>query len=452
MKTIFGATAAQAQETVPDIVEPFSKIKDPIVAPFKQALTDISAVLDQIIAKIDDVVAKIGRLGGGDLGASVVEAPGAGGGIETGLVAGFQKALSQIEGMIETANQNIVTAFQSLGPRIEGIGTALIAPFQQAAQGINAIIDDIIKKIQTITQVGAGPVGEEVGAGAGVGGGGVFSGMVAAAKAAVSQITAEFQGLQASITQALSSISSPDPFLGLIERAGAAVDVVTAAFDGLGEVLTKALRGAEQGVAQIMANIQNIVQAGFQSLNQVIVSVGIQVQATIAQIIAALQQAVAEVQGLSAATAFAGGGRGGGFASGGYTGNIGTRQIAGVVHGGEYVQPARVVRQPGVLQFMETLRRVGDLRKAIQLFARGFNVGGLVDNFNARLASLAIPQFAGGGLVPAVASNGPTPDFGTVTVDFGQGRRAQIITDEDSVRALRRIAIQNQILSGGREV
>jgi hypothetical protein len=149
-----------------------------------------------------------------------------------------------------------------------------------------------------------------------------------------------------------------------------------------------------------------------------------------------------------------GGGATGEFETGGYTGNVGTRQIAGFVHGGEYVQPARVVRQPGVLAFMETLRRVGDLNEAIRLFTRGFSIGGLVDNFSSRLASLAIPQFASGGFVPQLVPAGTSrlPDFGTVTLDFGRGQRVRGIADRQIVEALRRIAIQDQTLSAGREI
>jgi hypothetical protein len=368
-----------------------------------------------------------------------------------GIVAKFQQAGTAI-GAVFTGVAGQVGS--TLVPAFDGISTAFLAPFQQAAQGIKAIIDEIILKVQAITQQQQPGVELGAGAGVGLGVGGMFGGVVASATAAVSQITVLFQGLALSITQALSAISAGDVFVGVLAAARVAANGILAAFNNIGQGLAGALQGADQAVAQVMASIQNVVQAGFASLQQLIGSAAAQVDAAIAQIVAALEQAVARVQALSAAATFAGSGGGGGegFASGGYTGSIGTRQIAGVVHGGEYVQPARVVRQPGVLQFMETLRRVGDLRKAIQLFARGFNVGGLVDNFNARLSSLVLPQFATGGLVPAAASNGRTPDFGTVTVDFGQGRRAQIITDEDSVRALRRISIQNQILSGGREV
>ena len=64
-----------------------------------------------------------------------------------------------------------------------------------------------------------------------------------------------------------------------------------------------------------------------------------------------------------------------GFAEGGYTGPGGKYQPAGVVHRGEYVQPAHVIRQPGALQFMEAFRQEG--MRALDRF-RGYAEGGLV--------------------------------------------------------------------------
>lgn len=61
-----------------------------------------------------------------------------------------------------------------------------------------------------------------------------------------------------------------------------------------------------------------------------------------------------------------------GFADGGYTGAGGKYQFAGIVHRGEYVQPKRVMRQPGARQFMELFRKHG-----MDLF-RGYAEGGSV--------------------------------------------------------------------------
>jgi len=57
-----------------------------------------------------------------------------------------------------------------------------------------------------------------------------------------------------------------------------------------------------------------------------------------------------------------------GFADGGYTKNIGVNQIAGVVHGGEWVAPAWLLkRYPGLIAQLEGIRK------------RGYQEGGYVE-------------------------------------------------------------------------
>lgn len=142
------------------------------------------------------------------------------------------------------------------------------------------------------------------------------------------------------------------------------------------------------------------------------------------------------------------GGGGSGFARGGWTGSGGIRQIAGFVHGQEYVEPAHVVRQPGVRAFLEVLRRNGgDLHAAISRFTRGFSVGGFVDNINASLSrNFQIPGYAGGGFV-APASSGRDSGF---TLVLGQ-ERFNVRAGDDTLDRLQRAAIRSQITSGGRK-
>jgi lambda family phage tail tape measure protein len=45
----------------------------------------------------------------------------------------------------------------------------------------------------------------------------------------------------------------------------------------------------------------------------------------------------------------------GSFSSGGYTGSMAANQIAGVVHGKEFVVPAEVVAKPGMLDFLQSM-------------------------------------------------------------------------------------------------
>jgi hypothetical protein len=91
-----------------------------------------------------------------------------------------------------------------------------------------------------------------------------------------------------------------------------------------------------------------------------------------------------------------------GFEIGGFTGWLGRKAVAGVVHGQEYVTPAHVTLQPGVLPFLEALRRYGN--KVLP----GYEQGGLV-------ASMAMPS-----LSPAASMPGNST---TLVFDFGkQGR------------------------------
>jgi hypothetical protein len=78
-----------------------------------------------------------------------------------------------------------------------------------------------------------------------------------------------------------------------------------------------------------------------------------------------------------------------GFSDGGYTGDGGKMQPAGIVHAGEYVQPQSVMREPGALPFMERVRKDGFLPTIQKIAKRGFSEGGFVAPALAAPASLA---------------------------------------------------------------
>ena len=65
-----------------------------------------------------------------------------------------------------------------------------------------------------------------------------------------------------------------------------------------------------------------------------------------------------------------------GFAAGGWTGPGSKYKAAGIVHADEHVQPKRIVREPGALQFLEEIRRNG-FRNTINRI-KGYAEGGLV--------------------------------------------------------------------------
>jgi phage-related minor tail protein len=73
-----------------------------------------------------------------------------------------------------------------------------------------------------------------------------------------------------------------------------------------------------------------------------------------------------------------------GLASGGYTGDGGKYEPAGIVHAGEFVTRSEVTRQPGAIGFLEAFNRVG--MQALQSLP-GFAEGGLVAAMPAPIRS-----------------------------------------------------------------
>ena len=103
-----------------------------------------------------------------------------------------------------------------------------------------------------------------------------------------------------------------------------------------------------------------------------------------------------------------------GFATGGFTGWLGRQQVAGVVHGQEFVTRAGVTLQPGVLPFLEALNRYGN--KVLP----GYENGGLVRS---------LP----GGSQPAASAGTP------LVLDFGKLGRYQAEAAPDTADALLRV-------------
>jgi hypothetical protein len=131
------------------------------------------------------------------------------------------------------------------------------------------------------------------------------------------------------------------------------------------------------------------------------------------------------------------GGGGEGMAGGGLLGGRGTgtsdSNLAWVSRG-EHIMPARAVAQPGVLAFLEALRRSGgNLRGVLDGMGR-FALGGLIRG--------PMPAFAAGGL--AGGSN--------VTIQFpGLPAIGGLRASSDVVDQLHRAAALAQVRSGGRK-
>ncbi len=175
--------------------------------------------------------------------------------------------------------------------------------------------------------------------------------------------------------------------------------------------LEDTVRGVAQAIADAMLQLaaQNLAQMATQGLSNLLTGgakAGAETAAAAAgaatmagaitsasavggSTIAGSMTAAAVVAGQTIAgamTAASVGGVAGGFAEGGWTGPGTKYTVAGVVHAGEYVQPAHVMRQPGAMGFMESFRRQG--MAALNGF-RGYANGGLVQPSPAIMESPA---------------------------------------------------------------
>jgi hypothetical protein len=106
---------------------------------------------------------------------------------------------------------------------------------------------------------------------------------------------------------------------------------------------------------------------------------------------------------------------------------------------GEYITPAYAVAQPGVLAFLEALRRSGGNLSAVLESMGRFAFGGLVTR-------PALAFAARGGLV----GSGSSRDLGTLRLVTDEGTVTGL-ADARIVEALRRQAALGQVRSGGRK-
>jgi hypothetical protein len=104
---------------------------------------------------------------------------------------------------------------------------------------------------------------------------------------------------------------------------------------------------------------------------------------------------------------------------------------------GEHIMPARAVQQPGVLAFLEALRRSGGNLERVLNQMGHFAFGGLI-------MPRMIPTFASGGLAGAATNN--------VTIQFpGLPPISNLKASSDTIEELRRAAAMAQVRSGGRK-
>ncbi|OWK20638.1 hypothetical protein AJ88_27680 [Mesorhizobium amorphae CCBAU 01583] len=101
---------------------------------------------------------------------------------------------------------------------------------------------------------------------------------------------------------------------------------------------------------------------------------------------------------------------------------------------------------PGLFHALNNLALPKDFLKSL----RGFNMGGFVDNFSR---SLAMPRFAGGGMVPIPAGSGASSGSGKtpLNLNFPGFGSFQVMADDDVAMSLQRVAVKSGLLTTGRK-
>lgn len=188
--------------------------------------------------------------------------------------------------------------------------------------------------------------------------GGLASGLVQLAKGA-EDLRDVVQGVAQSIADAMLDLAAQN----LAQMATDQIAGLFSAATGTGQAVAE---GQAQGIAAGTAIATSMTGAAAAAGGTIAGSMQAAAVSAGATIAGAMQAAAAAQAGASAL---------GGFATGGWTGPGGTYQVAGVVHAGEYVQPARIMRQPGAMAFMEAFRAEG--MAALARF-RGYADGGPV--------------------------------------------------------------------------
>jgi hypothetical protein len=238
----------------------------------------------------------------------------------------------------------------------------------------------------------------------------IFGGPVAAAIVAVTAAVVAFWPKIRPVLQAIA-----DAMNALIASSQAALDALTSAFTTAWEAIKNA------GIAAMDA-INGAINAVVGTISSLISAIGDAINALL-NLLGLGSQVGNPGPGHGATGSFAGGGRVGGRGTGTSDSNLAW------VSRGEHIMPARAVRQPGVLAFLEALRRSGG------------NLSRVLDGMG---------RFALGGMVSLPAS--ATGGMSNVTIQFpGLQPIGGLRAPADVVEELRKAAAMAQIRSGGRK-
>lgn len=263
-----------------------------------------------------------------------------------------------------------------------------------------------------------------------------WNAILSVAMPVVQTISQAWQGFWMAFNAGLAIIQSAwnAMWQGMSTAATMVFDAVGAAWNGTVAALQSGINAVVGFFTSAWGQIQGAGEAAMAAVSGAINSV----IGTISSLIDAIGNAISALANLlgmgGQVGAPEGGGGGGGMARGGMVGGRGSgtsdSNLAWVSRG-EHIMPARAVRQPGVLAFLEALRRSGgNLSRVLDGMGR-FAMGGL-----------ALPAFAEGGL------NG----MSNVTIQFpGMEAISGLRAPPNVIGELRRAAVMAQVRSGGRK-
>ena len=328
------------------------------------------ALLEDGIATADGLMVTLGASTGGvfELSERLRASFAGGANAAGGILARVSQIAPALAPGISAAQRLVAALGRALGPlRAVAAGLARISGLSGALSGLQGIGSQIAGAISGGFSSSASALGDFIGGidipdvgGGGGGGGGGASGPdpIEEAQKAYQRLMEtldplvraqrEFEDAQKAINDALG--------FGIIntQQAEAALALATDRYEEAAEAARKLNRETEAGI-DIVTRFFGAMSEGAQSALKYLTDLAKKIL-----LIGIEQELTTLAQNNSGASSFFSMlGSLAGFSSGGPTGNVGVDQIAGVVHGQEYVINAKALRVPGVFQLLEQINALG---------------------------------------------------------------------------------------------
>lgn len=353
--------------------------------------------------------------------------------------AAVVEAFNQVASAVSSGIANTKREFETLGALLTSLGAALVKVFTDPIVALN----DLIAGVQRLINKFLEWLGLKGASGGGGGGGDKTPGMASGgllgghgtgtSDSNLAWVSRGEHIMPASVVRRPGVLS----FLETLRRSGG---IPGFAEGGLTDGGTSSALIIAPVLGRLAKQLSDIANSIFQIMEPYMQSVvsfmqtAQRMDSSMAGVQRAIRSVVDELVAMENAINVKRGMAGGGLLGGRGTGTSDSN-LAWVSRG-EYITPARAVAQPGVLSFLEALRRSGgNLSRVLNGMGR-FALGGLVPQ------RMGIPSYAAGGL--AGGSN--------VTIQFpGLPAISGLRASSDVVDQLHRAAALAQVRSGGRK-